>query len=240
MRIKKILLLLTLSLIVLAGIGCGSKADPTAAVTLKWDGVNYYFGESVLPIDNFTGDSAIVTTVTATYNIMLDSAKDVTNITVNAQGILEENMDTYKDLFYYQEYLGSKTTGALCIGPDLWAVAQTGSGTPAILAKEMYDILSTLPLTQNSLYVDVGDAFTFGSEYERITCRMDKILVPNVIQVLPGQVNPNMEPYTFTKEDGTTVSGMYGATDSYDYYFYGGYTIQIYKGGNIYEYIKFK
>lgn len=236
---KKLFSMLIL-LIMVFMVGCGSKAaDPSGDLTIKWDGVSYTYGDTALNFSTYTGSMAQVDMPTGTYLVTIDTAKDVTNITVNNQGILEENMDKYKDVFYYQEYLGSKTTGAMLIGPDTWAVAQTGGGTPAILAKEMHEIFTALPLTNACIYVNVADQFTFGNAYDKTECRLDKILIPQVAQVLPGQINPNMEPYTFTKTDGTSVSGLYGPTAAYDYYFYGGYTIQLYKGGNIYDYVKF-
>ena len=237
---KKLFGVLLTLIITVSVIGCGgSSADPAGDIVLKWDGLSYTYNDKVLNFNQYTGSMAEVSMPTGKYVVNIDTAKDVTNITANNQGILEENMDKYKDVFYYQEYLGSKTTGAMLIGPDTWAVAQTGGGEPSILAKEMYEIFNSLPLTNAAIYINIADQFTFGNPYDKTECRVDKVLIPNVAQVLPGQVNPNMEPYTFTKEDGTSVSGLYGGTEAYDYYFYGGYTVQLYKGGNIYDYIKF-
>lgn len=234
---KKLLSLILISALCVGLCACGPKMDPNSSVTLKWDGVNFTYNDATLNFDEYAGDTAKVTTSANTYTVVLDVAKDVTNITANNQGILEENMDTYKELFYYQEYLGSKTTGAMELGNELWGVCQTGGGTPNVLAKEMYDILTTIPVTNNAVYVNVADAFTFGTEWDKVICRRDKILILDIAQVIPGQVHPTMEPYTFTTKEGTTVNGMFAQTEKYDYYYYAGFTIQTYKGANVYDYI---
>lgn len=235
---KRVISLLLVVVMCLGLTGCGgNKLDPNAAVTLHWDGVNYTHNGNTLNFRSFAGDTAMVYTAISEYSILIDNAKDVTNIIVNNQGIEEENMDKYKELFYYQEYLGSKTTGAMLIGPDTWGICQTGAGTPNVLAKDMYDILSVLPLTTSAVYVDVAGIFTFGTEWDKVECRPDKILIKDIIQVLPGQIHPSMEPYTFSTIAGMSKSGMFGVTDKYDYYYLDGYTIQIYKGGDIYDYI---
>ena len=244
---KKILSMLVASVLLIGLCGCGGSAtDPTSDLTLKWDGVNLSYEGKVLSISEHKGSvvniGPEVSAGSLNYELILDMAKDVTNITVNNQGILEENMEKLKDMFYYTEYLGSRATGALSLGNEYWAVCRCATeSTPInLVAQNMLDYVSNIPLTDKTLYVDCGGKFTFGNEWYETIARPDKCLVKDVIQVLPGQVLDNMEPYTFYAGDGSTRSGMYGETATYEYYYYEGFTIQCAKGVSISDYITFK
>lgn len=244
---KKIFSALLACALLVTICGCGGKsADPTGALTLTWDGYSLSYDGNPLSISEHKGSVVSIGPEVGTgglsYNVMLDSSKDVTNITVNTQGILEENMEKLKDMFYYSEYLGSRATGAMPLGNEYWAVCQCSTqDTPmSLVAQNMLDYVTTIPLTDKVLYVNCGDKFTFGNEWYETIARPGKCLIKDVIQVLPGQVLDNMEPYTFYAEDGSTRSGSFGETASYDYYYYEGFTIQCAKGVTVTEYVKFK
>lgn len=245
---KKFVSVLLCTLLLVCVMGCGQKvaADPAAPVTLSWDGYTLSHNGNILNITEHTGDAASVDKSIGLgglgYRFAIDMSKDVTNISVNTQGILEENMDKIKDMFYYGEYNASVVTGARNIGGEYWAIgiANTEDTPMPLVAEHIRTYLETMPLTDKGLYVDVAGKFTFGSEWYNTIARPDKILVKDIIQVLPGQVHPKMDSYTFYKEDGTALSGMFASTDAYDYYYYDGFTIQCAKGVNMADFIKFQ
>lgn len=245
---KKFLSVVLCALMIFSVVGCGSKAaaDPAAPVTLDWDGYALSYDGKVLNISEHKGASVSIDSSVGMggllYSVMLDTSKDVTNISANTQGILEENMDKLKDMFYYGEYNGTVVTGAKNIGGTYWAVGTTATlGNPMpLVAEHIYNYLDTIPLTDKGLYVNVADKFTFGNEWYDTVARPDKVLVKDIIQVLPGQVHPKMDAYTFYKEDGTAVSGMFAETEAYAYYYYDGFTIQCAKGVNFSDFVKFK
>lgn len=245
---KRFLSMLMCVLMVVSIVGCGgskSAADPGESVTLSWNGYALSFDGNALNISEHKGNEVIIDSAIGAngmyYSIALDMSKDVTNLTINNQGILEEDMSKLKGMFYYTEYNNTIMTSAMNLGGEYWGTCRSNVGAAVLLVAEcMLKYLTTIPLTDNTLYVDCGGKFIFGSEWYPTIARPDKILVTEVIQVLPGQVHPQMESYTFYKEDGTALAGMFASTDSYDYYYYDGFTIQCAKGVNLSDFIKFK
>lgn len=244
---KKFVKYVFVCLTALTLVGCGKDAvaDPGGSVTLEWDGYTLSFDGKPLAISEHRGNNVIVNSDVGTnggyYNMALDISKDVTNLTINNQGIPEEEMSKLKDMFYYTQYNNTVMTAAYNLGGEYWATVQSNvSAAVPLMAEAMYNYLTTIPFTDKTLYVDCGGKFTFGSEWYNTIARPGKILVTDVIQVLPGQVHPQMEPYTFYKEDGTSVQGMVASTDAYDYYYYEGFTIQCAKGASYSDFIKFK
>lgn len=229
-----------LLLCVLCLTGCSSTVDPTSDVTVTWNnGVIEYKGKDT-GLTEYSGYEASIENGGGglSYRISLDSAKDVTNISVNTQGILEENMDTYKGMFYYTEYLGSEFTAARNISGEDWAVCQvlTNDLTPATIANYAYEYLTSVPLTNGQVYVDFGD-FTFGNDYDAVIVRTDCALIYGTAKVSAG-----------TYDTTTTVSIMQdnkeyqlqkGSSSKYDYYVYDGYVIQVAAGLDVSSYITF-
>lgn len=247
MKGKKLIAILVLVLSVFGLVGCGDKVatGPTDDVVVKWNGATIEYGGNVLTLSSIkSGYAEVSSDISADgngYTFMLDSAKDVTNITVNTQGVLQENMDKYKDMFYYTEYLNSKCTGAFNIQDDYWAVGQCANtmGLAAgLLATNIYNQLTVIPLTNGALYVDCGGMFTFGDEWSDVELRPEKCLIPGIIQVLPGTKAEPTGETTIMQGDKAFTLGTF-STESFDYYTYGGFTIQAAKGVNITTYIKF-
>lgn len=230
-----------LLLLVLCLTGCSNKVDPNAAVTIKWDNGTMSYKGTSFQVDSYNGYSASVSAGQGglSYELLIDSAKDVTNISVNAQGILEENMDKYKGCFYYTEYLGTKLTMAKSLGNDNWAICQAimNGQQPTLVATYAESYISTVPLTNGAVYVDFGD-FTFGTDYDVVTVRPDCALITGVAKVSLGTYECNT-PVSVV-QNNKEYSLMKGSSAKYDYYQYGNYLIQLSGGLDISNYIKFK
>lgn len=236
---KKVLAILLLSVLLLTG--CSSGANPSADVTIKWDnGVMSYNG-TTFDVNEYNGFDARVESGQGglSYRLTLDTAKDVTNITVNTQEILEENMSKYKGGYYYSEYLGSMITYAKNLGGDNWAVCQVVSKGTAdnLCATYAESYVSTVPLTNGQVYVDFGN-FIFGNAYDLVSVRKDGAVIVGTAKVSKDSYDCNT-PVTVI-QDNKEYSLMKGSSAKYDYYMYDGYLIQIAGGLDISSYIKFK
>ena len=83
---------------VLCLTACSSKVDPTSDVTIGWkNGVITINGKDTA-LTSYSGYQADITNGASglSFHFTLDSATDVTNLTINTQGIMEENMDKFK------------------------------------------------------------------------------------------------------------------------------------------------
>lgn len=234
---KKILPVFLLLLVCLTG--CSSDSDGNVVIKYS-NGVYTYKGKAMVT-DEYKGYEANITTPDAiggTYSMTMDSAKDVTNLSVNFQQVLEENMDKYKDCYYYAEYLGTQVTMAQPIGNDQWRVIQghTASDMSTAMPKLLYEYLTTTPLTNGSVTVQY-DGFKLSSEFDTIIVRKDCALITGIIKVSEGTYD--------TTDTVSIVQGkkeiqlQHGASQKYDYYVYNGMLIQILKGMDLSTYIQF-
>lgn len=232
---------LTVLLSLICLTGC-SKTDPNAPVTVKWENGTTSIDGNTVYFSEYSGDTARIENGLGgyTWDLSIDSAKDVTTLTENVQGILEEDMEQYKGKFYYQEYLGTQHTMAALIGEDTWSVCKTFTDRDAdatVIMTYASDYIDNIPLTYNLVYADFGD-FILGNEYDKVKVRPDCALISGIIKV---SMDPHetSEPYTVVQDEKeyqlTKASGS-----KYDYYTYGVYTIQIVAGMNIQDYITFK
>lgn len=229
-----------LSLMLLTGCSKGN-GNVNSDVTVKWEnGIIFMNGKSTA-VTEYNGYSANIVggDLGLTYNFTLDNAKDVTNLTVNTQEILEENMDKVKGKFYYTEYLGSKLTMADNLGNDNWLVCQVytdGNQVPTV-ANFAANYMDILQMTNNQVYVDFGE-FKFGNTYDVVTVRGDGAVITGVAKVStenkncidPVTIIQNNKEYQLTKR----------SSGKYDYYSYDGYTITLAAGLDINNYIIFK
>lgn len=221
--------------------GCSSKADPNGAVTIKWEnGVTSYNG-TVFAVDEYNGYSAYTESGEGglSYTQSIDSAKDVTHITVNAQGVEEENMTKYKGCFWYTEYLGSMFTMAKDLGNDNWSVCQvvTNGTAPELCATYTEHYVSNVPLTNGQVYVDFG-SFIFGTDYDVVIVRPTCALITGVAKVSQGTYDCNTP--VSVMQNNKEYQLMKGSSAKYDYYMYDGYLIQLSAGLDPAQYIKFK
>lgn len=238
---KKLLILMTLCLCLM---GCSSSSsDPTKSVTLGWkDGV-ITFDDKATGLTYYNGMSGMVDSGNGgiTYRFSLDIATDVTNITVNTQQIIEENMNKYKGKFYYLEYLGSEFTMASNIKDDYWAICQASIGVsgldPQLAATYASDYIDSFPLTQGAVYCDFGK-FKFGNEYATCEIRSDGAVIQGVMKVTKTPHTFNDVTVVTQNEKDYTLD--YESTKEYDIYGYDGFTIMCAKGLNLSEYITFK
>lgn len=235
-RLLPMLLLLAVCL-----TGCSNGVDPTKDVTIKWEnGVTSYNG-TTFTVDSYNGYSASVTNGSGglDYTLSIDSAKDVTNLTVNYSAVEEENMNKYKEGFYFSEYLGSRLTYAREIADDTWSVCQVVTrGTDLALAANYAELyVSSVPLTNGQVYVDFGD-FIFGNQYDVVEVRPDCALITGIAKV-SVDTHDCSTPITVV-QDKKEYQLMKGSSAKYDYYQYGDYLIQLSGGLDISQYIKFK
>ena len=232
------LLITTLLLTLLTG--CSSKQDVTKDITVGWESGVIKFGDEATDLDSYTGYEAIITEGKGglTYNFMLDNAKDVTNISINTQGILEEDMDEYKGKFYYTEYLGSKLTMAKRLEGDDWIVCQviTDGQAPTAVAAYASEYIDQMRMTNAQVYVDFG-SFKFGTPYDVVTVRQDCALITGIAKVSQGTFECNT-PVTIVQSD-KEYQLMKGSSAKYDYYTYDGYLIQVAAGLDVGTYITF-
>lgn len=234
-------LVVTFLLLAICLTGCSSKSNPAKDVTIKWDNGKMSYNGVEFVVDSYTGYAATVENGQGmlSYRLTIDSATDVTSITVNTALIEEEKMTKFKGGFYYAEYLGSRLTYAKEIGKDTWAVCQvTTNGTDLSLSAtyaEQY--VSSVPLTNGQVYVDFGD-FIFGTAYDSVEVRPNCALISGVAKVSQDTHECNT-PVTVV-QNNKEYQLMKGSSAKYDYYQYGGYLIQLSGGLDISNYIKFK
>lgn len=237
---KKIVsLILLVSLICLTGC---SNTSPDQPITVKWENGVTSINNKAVTFTEYGGYYASIEGGLGGYifRLNLDTAKDVTTLTENTQGILEENMYKYKDMFYYTEFLGTQFTMAKNLGNDNWSVLKCitdRSDDPALVATYGAEYINNIPLTNNQVYVDFGD-FKLGNDYDAVIVRQDCALITGVIKVSQGSKGCS-EPYTLIQED-KQYQLMKLSGEKYDYYEYGGYLIQIAAGLQIENYITFK
>lgn len=222
--------------------GCSSDTvGITDDVTVEWkDGVISFNG-NVLQVDTYTGSTATATLATGgNVNMMLDEVKDLGWLTWNTQGIEEGAMDTYKKGKYFSEYLGTKVTVAYpLVEGEAYAVASGAtSGSVEADVAALYDMLSKVPFTNASVYVDFGD-FVFGDGFSGMEVRPDAAVIAGVCKVSLGSLDKATTPYVINS--GKTEYTLYTYTDSkYAYYTYDGYLIQLALGLRLEDYVKFK
>ena len=236
---KRIILASLLSLMLLTGCSKGNNVN--ADVTVKWDNGVIYMNGKATEVTSYNGYTATIANgnLGLTYLFSLDNAKDVTNLGVNTQQILEENMDKLKDKFYYSEYLGTKLTMASNVGGDDWIVCQvyTDGNPTATVANFASNYIDALQLTNNQVYVDFGD-FKFGNTYDVVEVRTDGAVITGVAKVSREDKNC-VDPVTIIQNDKEYHLTKRSA-GNYEYYAYNGYTITMATGLDINNYITFK
>lgn len=237
---KKLLPIFLLLALCLTGCSSGT-IGANDNVTIKWENGTTSWNGKTFVLDEYKGYEAKVETGSGGlyYTMMIDGAKDVSNISVNNQGILEENMDTYKGCFWYSEYLGSKCTVAKRVDENNFVVCQAlTNGTNAELVATYAEVyLSTVPLTNGQVFVDFG-SFVFGNDYDSVIVRPDGALISGVARVsldtydcsTPVTVVQNNKEYQLMK----------GSSSKYDYYMYDGFLIQLAGGLDFSSYVTFK
>lgn len=233
--------LLILPLLLVCLMGC-SKTDPNEPITVKWENGTTTINGNQVYFTEYSGTNATIEAGQGGYDwyLAIDTAKDVTSITVNNQGIQEENMDTFKKKFYYTEYLNTQFTMAANIGVDTWAICKTyteRNSEPNVTAAYASEYIDLIPLTYNQVKVDFG-SFIFSSEYDTVIVRPSCALVSGVIKV-SADAHACSESYTIIQND-KEYQLMRDCGKKYDYYTYDGLTIQILAGMDISEYITFK
>lgn len=173
------------------------------------------------------------------YNLFLDYAPDVTNISCNTQGIVEDNMDKYAGKFYYTEYLGTEFTMAKSLGNDTWAVCKvmTQGNSSQAIAKFASDYLDTIPLTTGTVKAKFN-SFTFGTDYDTMIIRGDGAVISGIAKV-STEPKDCTTPVTITQ--GKKEYQLYSTSSGkYTWYTYDGYTIMMATGIDLASYITFK
>jgi len=245
---KRVLSLTILSVFVLVCLlGCTTQNEvkPSEALVLRLDNTGLYNGDTKLLLTRHSGRNIIISEDIGPngcyMDITVDQAKDITNITVNTQKILEENMDQFKDMYYYTEFLGTKMTCVLPLGNEYYSVCQAavdGQST-AYMAQVIYDYLQDYPVTDNVLKIDCG-TFLFGSEWYTTYADSERAYIEDLCQVFPHEIMEGApEPCTVTDSKGMSKSAKVFSTAAYVYYIIDGYTIQCVPSFNISDVIAF-
>ena len=229
-----------LLLLVMCLTGC-SSAGPTDNITVGWESGVIKFGNKASELTEYNGSTAQIANGFSglEYNFSLDSAPDVTSITLNAQGIQEENMDKFKSWFMYSEYLGSVATYVKSLGNDYWFCCQvvTNGTDSTAIAVNVDKYGSVIQLTNGVVNCDFGP-FVFGNEYETVTVRSDGALISGLIKV-SEMTKGGTENVVFV-QNNKEYAAMKMSTGKYDYYDYEGYCIQVVAGIDPLQYITFK
>lgn len=226
--------------IVLLLTGC-SKYDPTKEVKIGWSDYHITYNGKPTELTSYSGSVAEIIGGNGgqDYYFTYDpSAADASNINVNTQGILIQDMEKFKGKWYYTEYLGSQFTMAQQIADNTFQVCQLVlSSTPELTAKYTSDYMDTFCLTSLNYRVDFGD-FYFGSGYEMPKITQTGASISGIAKVSMDSKGAT-DPYEFAQGD-KTYSMTTTSTEKYDYYEYNGYLIQLAKGISLSDYITMK
>lgn len=236
---KKVICLALILVLCLTGCSSGGLAD--GPVKVKLEGGKLNINGTVTDVTEYNGYTATIANgkLNMEYKFVLDPAVDVTSLSVNVQGVQEENMDKVGDAFYYLEYLGTVMTVAKKVGKDMWMVCQVyvQGNEPSALAKIVKDYMDTITLTENGVIVEF-DGFEFKSDYGDVVVRPDCALVKGQAKV--SMVPKDCNTPVVINQDGHDYSLMKTSTAKYEYYSYNGCTIQVVAGMPLTDYIKFK
>ena len=237
---KKVITILMTLCLLLTGCSSGSK-NPDGDVTVKWQAGQIFFGSKTLPIVTYSGYEATISDGVYQYDLSIDEVKDLTMLSVNTQGIEEINMDKYKGMFGYGEYLGTKYTLVRKVADGLCYVCQVSSSNmdEAIVQTKMAGYLEDIVLTNGQVYCQFGDEFVFGNDYDVVTVRADGAVISGIAKVTAGTKAECNTPYMVTQGKKEYQLMKY-STSKYDYYSYNGYLIQLAAGMSIESYITFK
>lgn len=225
-------------LLVLLLTGCSSSVDRTGSVTVKWENGVVSYGGKTLTLDEFEGYTATVTGPDGCrYNMAIENTPDITNLSINYQQVLEENMTSLKGGLWWTEYLGSYMCYAKMVEKDTCVYCTSYPTDSNMAANYAAQFVEDIPMTMGQVYVDFGD-FVFGNDYDIVTVRNDACLIRGIAKVSIGTYNCNT-PVTVT-QGKKEYQLMKGSSSKYDYYQYGDYLIQVGMGLDISNYIQFK
>lgn len=226
--------------IVLLLTGC-SKYDPTKEVKVGWSDYHITYNGKPTELTLYAGYTAEAMPGNGGQDYYFSfepGAADASNISVNTQGVLMQDMEKYNGKYYYTEYLGSKFTMAQQIADNTFQVCQVMlTSTADLTAKYASDYLDTFCLTELNYRVDFGD-FYFGSGYEMPKVTQSGASISGIAKVTQDTKGAST-PYEFVQDD-KTYEMMYTSTDKYDYYEYNGFLIQVASGINLNDYITMK
>lgn len=239
MKRNIVICILLLLLTVIAG--CGASYDITKDITIEWDNGPMYKGKAI-PTTLYRGYEATIEAGNGglTYNFTLETdCVDPADITVNTQHIETANMDKYKDLYYYTEYLGSKLTAIKKVDDKAYLVCQTFTNglSPQLIAQYIAEYAKAIPVTNGCIIVDYG-TFTFGTGFELLNVKHDYVTITGTAKVSVGS-RGGSETYTWMQGD-KQFSCKVLRDKKYDFYDLDGYTIQLAKGVPLETYVVHK
>ena len=216
--------------------------SPDGVCTFEWNnGVVSANGKTLSNYSEIAGSGATWNNGTSELRVWIEDADDLGFISVNNQGIIQENMDKYKDAYYYTEYLGTQLTFIYTKTGSTRFIAQgnIASSNIEVLKKQLYDDLSNVLLTWGATKVVINDLFTFGNEYDQVKIRPDSCIISGVAKVSVGTKAECTTPYSYTQGKNTYDLMMY-SSGKYDYYQYEGVIIQLAAGLSLADYVTFK
>lgn len=235
---KRIILLLG---IVLLLTGC-SKYDPNKEVKVGWSDNHITYNGKPTELTSYTGVNAEAIPGNGGLDFYFSfepGCADASNISLNTQGVLVQDMVKYNGKYYYTEYLGSKFTMAQQIAANTFQACQVvgSSATVELAAKYASDYMDTFCLTELNYRVDFGD-FYFGSGYEMPKITQAGASITGIAKVSRDSKGA-YEPFEFVQDD-KTYSMTKMSSEKYDYYEYNGFLIQVASGISLSDYITMK
>lgn len=227
-----------LSIVVLCAVlvGCSSN---NSTVKFDNDGVVKVNGNP-LQVTLYTGNTAESEIDGVKYTAKLIEADDITLAEGNSRGVSKEDMDKYKDVLLFEEYLGSILTMYKELGDKkyIYGTVMSSEGDIEVRKQNLYNTVTSAPLTDKKLTIDIGGKFKFISPYgEQINIRKDSISIPKTIKVTFGE-KPECVDVINIKAGNKEIQVKTFTDNKYSYYAYEGFTIQSVAGLNIGEYME--
>lgn len=230
---KRILSLILVSLLL---VGCSSKGSK---VKFDNDGVVKVNGNP-LQVSLYSGDSVENEVGGVKYTAKIITADDLSNAEGNSRGVATKDMDKYKDVLEFEEYLGSIITMYKDLGNKkyIWGTVMSSEGDAEARKQALYNTMTSTPLTDENLIVDIGGKFKFKSAFdEPINVRADSVSIPKLIKITYG-IKPECTNAQNIKAGDKEISVMSYTDNKFTYYAYEGFTIQTIVGLDLKDYIE--
>ena len=228
---------------ILSLTACSSQPySPDGTCNFTWDnGIISANGKALANFSEISGSTAKWTNGTSDFDVWIEESDDLGFLSVNSQGITQENMDKYKDAYYYTEYLGTMLTFIWTKIGNYRYIAQgnISNDNIEVVKKMLNDDLSKVLLTWGNTKVEMNGVLTFGNDYDQIIIRPSACLVKGVAKVSVGTKAECTTPYSHVQGKNTYELMTY-SNGKYDFYTYEGLVIQLASGVALSDYITFK
>ena len=230
---KRILSLMLVSLLL---VGCSNKGGK---VKLDNDGVAKVNGNPI-QVSVYSGNSVENEVDGVKYTAKIITADNLSTAEGNSRGVATKDMDKYKDVLVFEEYLGSIITMYKDLGNKkyIWGTVMSSEGDAEVRKQTLYNTMTSSPLTDEKLVVDIGGKFKFKAAFdEQINVRANSVSIPKLIKITYG-INPECVNAQNIKAGDKEISVMSYSDSKFTYYTYEGFTIQTVVGLDLKDYIE--